>query len=244
MPGWDRFLTERDKRVFDKAGFGERGGFGQRPVLLIVDVSYGFCGDEPLPILEAIDQWHSSCGEESWVAVERTRELISAARAKRIPVIYATGPDDSVAGDFGLGRWLDKNPRSVEHVSPRYNEIVEPIAPRASDIVILRSKPSVFFGSELVSHLVNLGADTVITCGVATSGCVRATVTEGFSYNYRMVVVEECTFDRCEASHWINLFDMHQKYADVVELQEVVAYLGSLEDDLFTDRMAVLAAQD
>jgi len=59
-----------------------------------------------------------------------------------------------------------------------------------------------------------------------------------------MVVVEECTFDRCEASHWINLFDMHQKYADVVELQEVVAYLGSVDDDLFTDRMPALVAQD
>jgi maleamate amidohydrolase len=241
MPKWDQFLTERDKLVFEKAGFGAQAGFGRRPVVLVIDVSYGFCGERPMPILEAIDEWHSSCGEEAWTAVDRTRELIAAARHKRIPIVYATGPDESAAGEFGLGRWLDKNPRSVQHASARYNEIVAPIAPRASDIMIRRSKPSVFFGSELASHLVNLGADTVITCGVSTSGCVRATVLDGFSFNYRMVVVEDCTFDRCEASHWMSLFDMHQKYADVVPLSEVAEYLGSVRDDLFVDRMAALS---
>jgi maleamate amidohydrolase len=40
-------------------------------------------------------------------------------------------------------------------------------------------------------------------------------------------VVEECVFDRHEACHAINLFDMNQKYADVIGIDEAIAYLGS-----------------
>lgn len=235
MPRWDDFLTDRDKLVFEKGGFGARAGFGKRPVVLVVDVSYGFCGERAKPILEAIEEWHSSCGEEAWDAVDRIAQLIAAARSKKIPVIYATAPDGPIDDEFRLGRWLDKNPASCQQSYPRFNEIVAPIAPRERDLVILRTKPSVFFGSELISYLVDLRADTIITCGVTTSGCVRATVVDGFSYNYRMIVVEECTFDRGEASHWINLFDMHQKYADVIPLEEVVDYIEALDDDLFID---------
>ncbi len=68
-PIWNKFLTERDKQVFEAAGYGSRGGFGKRPALLVIDVSYGFCGDQPEPILESIKRWRNSCGEESWVAI-------------------------------------------------------------------------------------------------------------------------------------------------------------------------------
>jgi nicotinamidase-related amidase len=228
MPKWNDFLTERDKLVFAKAGFGAVGGFGHRPVVVVVDVSYGFCGERPMPILESIEEWHSSCGHEAWDAVARIAELTEAARLKRVPVIYTTGPE--VRDNFQLGRWVDKTPSAIQLAHPRFNEIVTPIAPVNSDLVILKSKPSAFFGTDLTSYLIDLQADTVITCGTTTSGCVRATVVDGFSYNYRMIVVEECTFDRGEASHWINLFDMHQKYADVTPLAEVIDYFETLDD--------------
>jgi maleamate amidohydrolase len=38
-------------------------------------------------------------------------------------------------------------------------------------------------------------------------------------------VVEECVFDRHEATHALNLFDIHQKYADVISLAEASKYL-------------------
>ena len=84
---WDKFLTERDKAVFATGGFGARAGFGKRPALLVIDVSWAFCGERPEPILESIKGWRTSCGEESWVALEYIKQLIEAARAKRLPVI-------------------------------------------------------------------------------------------------------------------------------------------------------------
>ena len=66
---WDKFLTERDKAVFATGGFGARAGFGKRPALLVIDVSWAFCGERPEPILESIKHWRNSCGAESWVAL-------------------------------------------------------------------------------------------------------------------------------------------------------------------------------
>src|SRR4051794_27246649 len=88
---WDKFLTERDKKVIEAAGYGTRGGYGNRAALLIVDVTYGFTGDRPEPILESIKRWNNSSGEESWEAIAVISKLATAFRAKRMPVIYSVG---------------------------------------------------------------------------------------------------------------------------------------------------------
>lgn len=240
MAIWDKYLSERDKAVYGKAGFGERGGLGDRPALVVVDVNYNFCGDKPMPLLESIEQWGTSCGEEAWDAIGGIVQLLAAARDRRIPVFYSTGLRIG-SSDFDRGRWSDKNRRGNEgRRNPRGNDIVDEIAPLPHEFVINKSKPSAFFGTLLAPLLVDLGVDSLIVCGTTTSGCVRGTVIDGFSYNYHMAVVEECTFDRGEASHAINLFDMNQKYADVMSLDETLAYLKGLPDDLFIDRMPAL----
>ncbi|MFN0070253.1 MAG: isochorismatase family protein, partial [Chloroflexota bacterium] len=88
--------------------------------------------------------------------------------------------------------------------------------------------PSAFWGTPLAAHLNYNDVDTVIAVGESTSGCLRATVVEGTSHRFRMIVAEECSFDRHESAHAMNLFDMHQKYADVLPLDEVVAHLRTL----------------
>ena len=73
-----------------------------------------------------------------------------------------------------------------------------------------------------------MGVDSLIVCGESTSGCVRASVVEGYSYGYHMTVVEECTFDRSMLSHKVNLFDLHHKYADVMKVEEVLTHLKKM----------------
>jgi nicotinamidase-related amidase len=236
-------LTELDKLVLPRTGYGGSVGFGARPVVLVIDVSYSFCGEEPQPILEALDVYHNSCGERAWAAVGAIERLLDVARAKRVPVLYTTGYDYAIAGDFGLGRWADTCPAESEDQNERAQEIVAPIAPREHDIVIPKTMPSAFFATNLVSYLINLKADCVIVCGVATGGCVRATVVDGFSHNYRMIVVEDATFDLIEASHWVNLFDMDMKYADVMTVERVVEHLVSVDVGLFDGEMPVLAIE-
>lgn len=232
---WDKFLTERDKAVFAAGGFGARGGFGKRPGLLVVDVNWAFCGERPEPILESIKRWRTSCGEESWVALDYIKRLIEAARAKGLPVIYTTGERRPDNWDAGSWRW--KSSRGEEPARSNNgrdgNEIVAMIAPGPKDIVIRKQKPSGFFGTNLTSYLTLLGCDSVVVVGTTTSGCVRATVVDAFSFNYRVILAEEGCFDRSQASHALSLCDMHAKYADVVPTAEILAYFDQLPGDLF-----------
>ena len=233
---WDKFLTERDKEVFKTSGYGARGGFGKRPALLVIDVNWAFCGDRPEPILESIKRWRNSCGEDAWPAVDVIRSLTDKAHAKNLPVIYTTGGNR--ADNWDAGSWGWKNARqSEDRVQIKSNldgnEIVTPIAPGPKDIVIHKQKPSGFFGTNLAAYLTLLGADSLIITGTTTSGCVRATVLDAFSLNYRLAVAEDGCFDRSQASHAINLCDMNAKYADVIAAAEIIAFFDTLADDLF-----------
>jgi maleamate amidohydrolase len=235
-PIWNKFLTERDKAVFAASGYGARGGFGKRPALLVIDVNYAFCGDKSEPILESIKRWRNSCGEEAWPAVAAIKSLCDKAHDKGVPVIYTTGirrPDN-----WDNGSWSWKNSRNGERPAVPVtnidgNQIVDEIAPASQDIVIYKQKPSGFFGTNLASYLTLLGADSVIVTGTTTSGCIRATVLDAFSMNYRVAIAEEGCFDRSQASHAINLCDMNAKYADVLKTAEVLSFLDTLPEGLF-----------
>jgi maleamate amidohydrolase len=237
-PIWNQFLTERDKGVFATSGYGARQGFGKRPALLIIDVNYAFCGDKPEPILESIKRWRNSCGKDAWVALPFIRALIDKAREKGLPVIYTTGVRRGDLWDSGSWAW--KNNRSAEDAANKTvisnldgNEIMAEIAPGPRDIVIYKQKPSGFFGTNLASYLTLLACDSLIVTGTTTSGCVRASVLDAFSLNYRITLAEEGCFDRAQASHAINLCDMNAKYADVVKTAEVLAFFDTLPSGLF-----------
>lgn len=234
---WDQFLTERDKEVFAASGYGTRGGFGERPVLLVVDVNYGFVGDKPEPILESIKRWMNSCGEDGWKAVAVIKKLIAACRARGVPVIYTTG----VRRDDGWdqGAWAFKNSRvtkdymGLESSAIKSNVIVSEIAPGPRDIVIGKQKPSAFYGTPLQSYLTLLKCDTVLVTGTTTSGCVRATAVDAFSANYHVAVIEDGCADRSQISHAVNLCDLNAKYADVLGSAETIEYIHKLPNNLF-----------
>jgi len=234
---WDKFLTERDKAVFAASGYGALAEWGKRPALLVIDVSWAFAGDKPEPILESIKRWRNSCGAESWEAIKSIKAMIDVAHERGLPVIYTTGvrrPDN-----WDSGSWNWKNSRSGEDkavLSPSEldgNEIVSDIAPAPQDIVVYKQKPSGFYGTNMVAYLTLLGCDSVIVTGTTTSGCVRATVLDAFSSNYRVTVAEDGCFDRSEASHAINLCDMNAKYANVLHSSQIIEYMKTLPDDLF-----------
>lgn len=226
---WDEFLTERDREVFKQAGYGKRAGFGKRPALLVIDITYNFIGDKPEPILDSIKRWRNSCGEEGWVATKRVERILAAARASKIPIIYTYGEARSDYLDMGVRHF--KNYRSDEGTDiegHKGTQIAEPVAPQPGDLLISKKRASAFFGTPLAAHLIGLGVDTVIVTGCTTSGCVRASVVEGQSYNFKMIVSEDGVFDRGQASHALSLWDMQCKYADVVSSKEVIEYLEGL----------------
>jgi len=142
--------------------------------------------------------------------------------------------------DRSAAGWRARRAELQAAAAPVSEWMVEAIAPQPGELVLKKAAASAFHGTPLVFQLNGLGADTVIACGETTSGCVRASVVDGATYRYQMGVVEECTFDRGQASHAITLFDMQQKYADVVSLAETLEYLRQLPDGLFDTRMPAL----
>jgi maleamate amidohydrolase len=232
-PIWNAYLTERDRKVFAASGLAARMGFGQRPALMIIDVNYNFTGDRPEPVLDSIKRWRNSCGQDGWDALVVIRRLIDSCRLKGLPIFYSTytrRPDG-----FDTGSWRWKNSREFENNEQDIsgNMILAEIAPMPQDVVITKTKPSAFFGTPLLSFLIDLKVDTLIVCGVSTSGCVRATVVDAFSNNLRCMVVEDGCFDRSESSHAINLCDMNAKYADVITSVEAVGYVFGISPGLF-----------
>lgn len=226
---WDSYLTEQDRAHL---GMSEhrRIGFGERPALLLIDLYRWVFGDDPELLLEGIKKWPGYCGPAAWNALPHIQTLLQSARDAGVPIVHMTGLDDS--GVDGWSSWRESqrpaelSPEARDRRKRRY-DIVDEVAPIPGEAMLRKSSPSAFWGTPLVGHLNQLGVDTIIACGESTSGCVRASVVDGCTNRYRMIVVEECVFDRHEAPHAINLFDMNQKYADVLPLAEVLEYLAA-----------------
>jgi maleamate amidohydrolase len=193
---------------------------GRSPAVLAIDLYNKVYQGGHRPVREVNRRYPGSCGEYAWSALEPTRQLFAAARAAGIPVIYTARHADT----GGVRSTHRRMPSEGEEL---YG-IKQEIAPMPGDLVIYKERASAFFGTPLIAHLRQLGVESLVICGESTSGCVRASTVDAYSYAFHCVVVEECTFDRSLLSHKVNLFDLHHKYADVMHLEEVTAHFESL----------------
>lgn len=224
MRPWDGIITDEERRAYRAAGFGRPSGWGRRPGLLIIDVQYRTVGTRPMPFWQAIEEFPTSCGEVGWRAVREIAPLLAEFRAQGWPVLY---PHVAPKQAFDAGRLAAKVP-AIMGIPAKGYEFVAEIAPVEGDVLIPKKHPSAFFATALASHLIDLGVDTLVVTGCTTSGCVRATVVDAFSYNFRVVIPEGCVYDRGATSHAVNLFDMSEKYADVMPAAEVLGRLREI----------------
>ena len=221
---WDSIIPVEEQQAYRAVGFGRPTGVGRRPALLIIDVQYRTVGTVPRPFWEAIKEFPTACGEVGWAAVGNIRRLLTLFRDCGWPVLY---PYVSQKETFDQGRLSDKVP-SIMGVAARGYDFVADVAPHEGDVLLPKKHPSAFFGTPLASYLVGLGTDTLVVTGCTTSGCVRGTVVDGFAYNFRCLVPHDCVYDRSAVSHAVNLFDMSEKYADVMSSDEAIERLRTV----------------
>jgi len=218
MAIWDDVIPESERMIYAKGGMGVGSiEWGRQAGILVVDMTYGFV-DSAFPL---------GHGETGWPAVASIRRLLHHARPLGIPVFYTRAKDP---GQAACERGLWKGGGAVAHPGmrdPKANQIVQEIAPRPGEPVLQKTWPSAFFGTDLVSYLIYHQVDTLIITGMVTSGCVRSSALDAFSFNYRVVVPEECVADRGQTSHKVALFEIHMKYGDVLPLETVLAKLTS-----------------
>jgi maleamate amidohydrolase len=222
---WHGVIPAQDEEVYRLAGFGTPVGFGERPALLVIDVQYRTLGHDPArPILEAIREYPTATGTLGWNAVPHIAVVMAAFRKRGLPLIF---PHIAPKSSHDRGQFADKVP-GVMAIPPRGYDFVEEAAPRAEDILIPKFQASAFSGTTLLAHLVRLKVDTLVFTGCTTSGCVRASVVDAASLNFKCVVPEDAVYDRSPTSHAVNLFDMASKYADVMPAAEVAKRVAAL----------------
>lgn len=217
MKEWMKIIPAEELQTYQRGGFMGSADLGERAALVVVDVTYGFCGSEGLTLEEAIAEFGPACGPVSWETMPRIAELVNMFRELGRPVIYTRShPLDT---QF-VGK-ATKSKRVSKVAPPRFNDFPEAIEPREGEWILEKTKASAFFQTPLASYLVQKQIDTLVVCGVSTSGCVRASVVDAFSNGFNTFVVDDCCFDRSNFAHCANLFDMNAKYATVVSLDEL-----------------------
>jgi maleamate amidohydrolase len=215
---WKDIVDEEVIKIYE--AYRREVGVGPNPAVLAIDLYNKAYQGGNRPVREVNRRYPGSCGENAWRAIEPTRLLLAAARKAAVPVIYTTrhADTDSVRSTH---RRMGKETEELYHIR-------EELAPARGELVIYKERASGFFGTPLIAHLRKVGADSLIILGESTSGCVRASAVDAYSYGFHVVLVEECCFDRSILSHKVNLFDLHHKYADVLHVDEVVTHLGGL----------------
>ena len=211
---WDDVIDDATRRIY--APYQRERRIGQRPALLLIDLYALVFEGGARPPEELVDRYPNSCGIYAHAAIAPIQRLLRAARDAKLPIAYSTSESRPDASPVG---WSTR--RGGTRAGPSAFEIHEAFAPRPEDLVVRKQRASAFFASPLGAFLVMRGCDSVIVCGESTSGCVRASVVDAHSSGFHVTVVEECVFDRSLISHKVNLFDLHQKYADVMHLDAV-----------------------
>lgn len=219
---WKGKIPESDLAVYRKAGFGRNVGTGSRAALLNIDTTHMF-----------IDPSYAMCGHRNPELETALGQITTAFRKRALPIYYSRRDDRSHPTYRGAWNYTLDTAETFQYTSdPRADEWPEAWAPRQEDRIVLKNKPSAFFGTALESFMRYDQVDTLCVVGVSTSGCVRAAVTDAFSHNFRVIVVEEATADRSPFAHMANLFDMDMKFADVQPLAQVIALLDDMTKPL------------
>lgn len=204
-----------DTAVYEKQGFGNRIGFGKKPALLIIDFINGFNDPDTFG------------GGNIQDAIDNTAELLAVARHMDMPVVFTShvyAEDGSEDGVFNLkSPGLAKLKRGSHET-----KVVDELEPRPGERVLEKHYPSGFSNTDLTGWLAQRGIDTAIIAGCTTSGCVRATAVDAMSNGFRPIVPRECSGDRAKGPHEANLFDIDQKYGDVMSLADVMVELDKL----------------
>ena len=198
---------------YASGGFGRPLEWGTRPALIVIDMVRAYFDPEA--------EFYMGTGD----CLESAARVLASARAAGIPVLHTRvefDPDGLNGGVF-----VRKIP-ALRHFVPGgpLGRIMPQVAPAPREVVIVKQYASAFYGTTLAATLTALRVDTLIITGVSTSGCVRATGVDAIQHGYVPLVVRQAVGDRDPRPHEANLFDLQAKYAEVVDEDQIHAWLA------------------
>ena len=200
-----------------------RFGFGQKAILVNVDPQKAYTRTDLFKTAYETDPRQ----------LEYTNQLAQAFRALNWPVVWTHVAYMESGEDCGIWGTRTDTPDSLQNIkfgSQRAEFDDRLTIDHRRDAIYCKKMPSAFFETPLQSLCVWHKVDTVVITGGSTSGCIRATAVDSLSRGYRTIVPEQCVADKHESYHFANLTDLALKYADVLDVAEVLDWLCSQED--------------
>lgn len=222
MAIWDDVIPPEERALYDRGGWGGVSGFGVRPALLVVDMYTAF-----------VDPAYPYSSPDAPAAVDAIGRLLRQGRASGVPVFYSRA--DRARNAAERGRWKGTGREQPVMTRPEAFQIIPELAPLPTESVVVKTAPSAFHGTYLLGLLVHQNVDTVIVTGAVTSGCVRATAVDAFSFGFRVAVPVECVYDRGRTSHKVALWDIYTRYGDVISVEDALTYLRTVSDGALQD---------
>lgn len=209
-----RAALEQVAAYYEERGiFQGKFSFGKAPALIVIDMAYGWTDDAYAGGSKRLDS-----------VIAALQQLLPAARGKKLPIVYTTSvyhdkPQFKSAADFSpkFRKW-----------DRRACEIDDRVAMQPDEYLLQKVHASAFAGTPLIGHLVSHRVDTLLITGCSTSACVRATATDAKAHGLHPLIIREAVQDRSELAHEWTLFDIQARFADVVGLEEVLAYLAGV----------------
>jgi maleamate amidohydrolase len=204
-----------DPEVFRRQGFGSRLGISGRVGLLIVDFVVGFAD----PALFG--------GGNIPAAIRMTVKTLAWARQRSWPVAHTRIVFSDATVDTDVFCLKVPTLRALTEAAAS-GQIVTELQPGPGELVVRKAAPSAFFETNLRSWLTQKHVETLLIAGSTTSGCVRASVVDAMSCGFKPIVLADCVGDRALAPHEASLFDMQQKYADVLTFSELIESMSQV----------------
>ena len=177
-------------------------GIGDYPALVVVDMCKAFI-DSSSPL-----------GFECDELIQANINLVNKFRLNKLPVIFTT----TIYRNASEASVFRSKIPALNILEPESDAItfIDDLAPLKDEILIEKKFASAFFQTKLTDSLLKIQADSVVICGVTTSGCVRATAVDSLQNNFPTTIAEDCVGDRDLDAHKANLYDLQSKYADVI----------------------------
>lgn len=218
---WRGYVPDVELETYRKGGFAQRIGFGERVALLNIDTTNMF-----------VDPIYSMCGRDMTAVMKSIVQLTNLFRRLNLPIYYSRRDNRSHPTYRGVWNYKLADPDAFQYtLDPLADQWPESYAPRLEDRIILKNKPSCFFSTPLEAFLRFDKIDTLVICGISSSGCVRAGATDAFSHNFRNIIVEEACGDRSPQAHTASMFDLDMKFGDVEPLNYVLKQLEEIYVD-------------
>lgn len=213
LRGEDKAVKEFELDVFRQQGFGQTMGIGRRPALVVVDFVVAF--DDPKMF----------GGGNIHEAVLRTVDLLTFFRKNQLPIAFTRYVYSEDGSDSNLLTAKIPSLKVLTESNPA-GHVVPQLKPLSGELIVRKRNASAFFQTDFSSWLARHSVDTLVITGCVTSGCVRATAVDSLGYGYRPIVVSDCVGDRALGPHEASLFDMMQKYADLMKRDELIDALS------------------